>query len=80
MAVRQISVKVGTVTERKTVVVMSSTTLRSTFQEAGYEYEGGLIQLDGNHIGIGDLDRTYDDLGIVGTQALLVSIIKGENA
>lgn len=80
MAERQIQVTVGSVTDKKKLVVSSGSTLRSAFKESGIEYAGGMIQLDGVNIGVGDLDRSFDDLGIVGEEALLISIIKGDNA
>lgn len=80
MAVRQIQVTVGSVTNRKTEVVSSSTTLRETFEAASIEYAGGIIQLDGIHTNAGDLDRSFDELGIIGDKAMLISTIKGDNA
>lgn len=78
--VKQIKVIVGSVTDRQSVIVSNDTTLRDTFKKASIDYAGATIQVDGVNIGLGDLDKSYIDLGITGDEAMLIAVVKADNA
>ena len=80
MAARQIQVTCGSVTNRKSVVLSSGASLRSAFEEAEVDYAGATVQVDGINIGMGDLDRSFDDLGITGDKCMLIATVKADNA
>lgn len=80
MAAKQIQVTVGSVTNRKNIVVTNTTTLRDAFKESGIEYAGATIQVDGVNIGVGDLDKSFVELGIEGDECMLIAVVKADNA
>ena len=77
---RQIKVVVGSVTNRKSVIVNDNATPRDAFVEADIDYAGATVQLDGINLGIGDLDRTFSELGVIGESCMLISVVKADNA
>lgn len=76
---RPIVVNVRNNSSRKSVTMMSSATPRQAFAEAGIN-ANGIVNIDGCAITIGDLDRSFDELGIVGDETTLYSVVKADNA
>lgn len=74
-----VKVTVGNNVKRETVIVNSSTTLRSVLEQAEIDYSRGGTHLDGSTIGAGDLDKTFADFGITERCYLLV-VVKTDNA
>ena len=77
---KQIQVTCGSVTNRKKEVVASNTTLRKTFEMVSIDYAGATIQVDGVNITIGDMDKTYEELGVTGDKCMLIAVVKADNA
>lgn len=75
-----IKVTVGNNVSRNTVIVEGDTTLREVLENAHIDYAGrGGIHMDGCPIGPGDLDKTFDDFGIIESTYLL-QVSKADNA
>lgn len=74
-----VKVTVGTNTKRNSVVVDGDTKLKKVLQDEGIDYSRGTIHLDGATIKPGDLDKTFNDLGITET-AYLISVVKADSA
>lgn len=79
-----VKVRVGNNLKRETVIVDSSSTLRSCFEEAGMKLNGGVVTLDGAAIAPGDMNKTLNELGYTGeegkNECILHSIAKADNA
>lgn len=73
-----IQVTVGTNTNRKKLVVEKDRTLRSVLEEAELDYSTGTLNLDGATIKTGELDKTFEELGIL-EKCYLVSIVKADS-
>lgn len=74
-----VKVTVGTNTKRSNVTVNGDTKLKKVLQDEGIDYSKGTIHLDGATIKPGDLDKTFDELGITET-AYLISVVKADSA
>lgn len=74
-----INVKVGSNTSRKTVIVPSDRTLRSVLDENEVSYGTAQLHLDGSPLGPGDLDKTFDQIGIT-SGCYLIAVTKTDNA
>lgn len=74
-----IKVTVGNNVKRDTVIVDSSTTLRTVLEDAGIDYTRGMMHLDGSSLNPGDLDKTFGDLGIT-EKCFLLNVVKQDNA
>lgn len=72
-----IKVIVGTNTQRESVIVDPSKSLRSVLEEKGIDYATGTIHLDGSPIQAGNLDQTFTDLGVT-EKCYLVVVVKGD--
>ena len=72
-------VTVGNNVKREVKIVDSSTTLRRVLEDAGIDYSRGGVNLDGASLVPGDLDKTFDQLG-VGDHCYLLSVQKADNA
>ena len=74
-----IKVTVGSNFSRNTVIVDSDTTLRQVLEDNGVDYTRGMTNLDGAMLGVGDLDKTFEDFGIT-ERCYLLNVIKQDNA
>lgn len=74
-----IQVKVGTNTQRTTVVVSEDTTPKQIFSQQGIDYSRATIHLDGATISTAQMNTSFKDLGCV-EEAMLIAVIKTDNA
>lgn len=74
-----IKVTVGNNMKRETVMVAKTQTLRKTLEEAGIDYTKGMTTLDGSTLQPGDIDKTFEELGI-SEKAFLLNVVKADNA
>lgn len=75
-----IQVKIGTNTNRKTVNLDNSTTLRNALESNGVELDSqGVISLDGCPLQPGDINKTFADFG-VDERCSLTKVVKADNA
>lgn len=74
-----IKVTVGNNVKRETVIVDKTQTLRKTLEDAGVDYTKGMTTLDGSTLGLGDLDKSFEALGIT-EKAFLLNVVKADNA
>lgn len=74
-----VKVVVGNNVKRESVIVDSSTTLRSVLEDAGIDYTRGVMHLDGSSLQAGDLDKTFNDFGIA-EKCFLLNVVKADNA
>ena len=51
-------------TNKNTVIVPASNTIRQTLESAGVDYTRGTMRMDGAPLGAGDFDKTFADFGI----------------
>lgn len=72
-----IKVTIGSNMDRNSVIVPSTDTLRKTLEDNGVNYERGTLHLDGASLKPGDIDKTYDELGIL-EKAYLISVVKAD--
>ena len=54
-------------------------TLRQAIEQSGDAYTGGLLHLDGAPLKAGDLDKTFEELGVT-EKCFLLSVTKADNA
>lgn len=74
-----IKVIVGNNVKRDTLIVDSTTTLRSVLEESGIDYTRGTMHLDGASLNPGDLDKTFAQHGIK-DKCFLLNVVKADNA
>lgn len=74
-----IKVTVGNNVKREAVIVDENTTLRTVLEDNGIDYTSGTMHLDGSSLKIGDLDKTFSDLGIA-EKCWLLNVVKADNA
>ena len=74
-----INVKVGNATSRTTVAVASDTTLRQVLDDNDINYSVAQIHLDGAPLGPGDLDKTFEGIGVT-SNCFLIAVTKTSNA
>lgn len=75
-----IQVTVGNNVKRDKVIVEETTTLRQVLEDAEIPYaSGGVIHLDGCTLNPGDLDKTFEQLGIT-QRCYLLQVTKVDNA
>lgn len=66
-------------TNRNTVIVPASNTIRQTLESAGVDYTRGTMRMDGAPLGAGDFDKTFEQFGV--TEKTFISMItKADNA
>ena len=62
----------------------SANTVREVLAEAGVDHAHGQTMLDGNTLGVGDLDKTLESFGFTGEsghdQVVLANVVKTTNA
>ena len=74
-----ITVRVGNGLQNVTKVVSNTATPRQVFEEAGINYARGITSIDTDIVRAGDLDRTFEELGVTG-ECVLYSVVKAEGA
>ena len=74
-----VKVVVGNNVKRETVIVDSTTTLRTVLEDAGIDYTRGVMHLDGSSLNPGDLDKTFVQFGIT-EKCFLLNVVKADNA
>ena len=74
-----VKVTVGNNVKRESVIVDSSTTLRTVLEDAGIDYTRGVMHLDGSSLSPGDLDKTFEDFHIA-EKCFLLNVVKADNA
>ena len=74
-----VKVVVGNNVKRETVIVDSSTTLRTVLEDVGIDYTRGTMHLDGASLNPGDLDKTFAQHGIT-EKCFLLNVVKADNA
>lgn len=74
-----VSVVITNNTNRETVIVPDSQTVRQTLENAGVDYTRGATRMDGSSLGVGDLDKTFAQLGIT-ERCYLSQVVKADNA
>lgn len=72
-----IRVLIGTNTNRKTVVIDPSKTIKEVLEENGVDYSTGGIHLDGESIGGAELNRTFAEKGI-NSDCMLISVVNAK--
>lgn len=76
-----VQVQAGDNYKRETKVVPETTTPRQVLEELEINYAGGQVILDGATVGIGDLDKSFAELGIASdSRVTLYSVVKTCNA
>ena len=74
-----IKVTVGNNVRRNSVIVDEQTTLRSVLEENDNDYTRGTMHLDGSTLQPGDLDKTFEEMGIK-EKTFLLNVVKADNA
>ena len=74
-----VKVCVGNNVKRDNVIVDSNVTLRSVLEDANIDYTRGTMHLDGATLQPGDLDKTFDQMGIT-EKCFLLNVVKADNA
>ena len=74
-----INVTTGNNLSRTSVIVDSSTTLRSVLEQNNIDYTRGMMHLDGASLQPGDLDKSFDNFGIT-ERCYLLNVVKVDNA
>jgi len=72
-----IRVIIGTNTNRKSITVDPSRTLKSVLDENGIDYSRGGIHLDGLAVGGEGLNKSFTDHGI-DEDCILIAVVKGD--
>ena len=66
-------------TETKTVILDGTTSLRDALESNDIVYDMATVYLDGCTINTGDLDKSFNELGI-GERCSLMAIVNTKNA
>jgi len=74
-----IKVTCGNNVKRNTVIVPADTTLREVLEDEGIDYSRGTVNLDGSSLAPGDIDKSFDELGVK-EKCFLLSVVKADNA
>ncbi len=74
-----IKVTYGNNVSRKDDIVDKNTTLRDFLEAHEVDYSRGTMHLDGSALCPGDLDRTFDEMGIT-SRCFLLNVVKADNA
>ena len=74
-----IKVTYGNNVNRDSDIVDKSTTIRAFLESHHVDYSRGVMHLDGASLGPGDLDKTFESLGIT-EKCYLLNVVKADNA
>lgn len=72
-----IKVTIGTNTNRKSITVDPSRTLKDVLNENNIDYSAGGIHLDGLSVGGEGLNKSFTDHGIT-EDCILMAVVKGD--
>lgn len=74
-----ISVTFSSNTTRTTDIVPADTTIRAALESHGIDYTAGMTSIDGATLRAGEIDQTFEELGI-GDRCYLMTVVKADNA
>ena len=74
-----INLRVGLNTEVKTINVAPTSTPDDAFKRIDVDYAKAVVYLSGSTLGVGDVFKSFADLGIEGDSATLIGVIKQDN-
>lgn len=74
-----VKVFVGNNLTRNNVIVESTTTLRKVLEDNNVNYSRGVMHLNGAPLNSGDLDKTFEQMGVTET-CYLLNVTKADNA
>lgn len=74
-----VKVFVGNNVKRESVIVDGNTTLRQVLEDAGIDYTRSATHLDGQSLRAGELDKTFNELGVT-ERCFLLNVAKADNA
>ena len=74
-----IKVTIGNNLKRESVFVDENTTIRETLENNEIDYTTGMINLDGQTLMAGDMDKSFKDFGIK-EKCFLLKVVKADNA
>lgn len=74
-----IQVTIGSNTKRVKKVIDGTVTLREALEENEINYETAQVHLDGCTLNPGDLDKSFEDMGIA-ESCYLIAVVKADNA
>ena len=74
-----IKVTVGNNVKRNSVIVDEKTTLRAVLEQNEIDYTRGTMHLDGSTLQPGDLDKSFEEMGIK-EKTFLLNVVKADNA
>ena len=74
-----IKVTVGNNVKRNSVIVDEAVTLRSVLEENDIDYTRGTMHLDGSTLQPGDMDKSFEEMGIK-DKFFLLNVVKADNA
>ena len=80
METRIITVRFSTNTDRDDFQVLSNTSLRAFLESRNYNWQGAMIMIDGLTVSAGDLNKSWDELGVTGESVNLSAVVKANNA
>lgn len=72
-----IKVIVGTTTQRKSVIVPKTTTIRSILEENDIDYTVGTIHIDGASLTPGEIDKDLEQFGVT-EKCNIIVVVKGD--
>ena len=74
-----IKVTVGNNVKRNSVIVDEATTLRDVLEANEIDYTRGTMHLDGSTLQPGDMDKSFEEMGIK-HKCFLLNVVKADNA
>ena len=74
-----IKVTVGNNVKRNSVIVDEAVTLRSVLEENDIDYTRGTMHLDGSTLQPGDMDKSFEEMGIK-DKCFLLNVVRADNA
>ncbi len=74
-----VKVIVGNNLTKNTVIVDEERTLKSVLEENEIDYTRGTMNLDGCSLQPGDLDKTFEEMGVK-EKCFLLNVVKMDNA
>lgn len=74
-----IKVTIGTNTERKTVTINNTETIKKVLADNGIDHSSCVIHLDGIPLSVSELNGTFENLNIT-SECSLLAVVKASNA
>lgn len=74
-----INAKFGKNTERYNKNINSEDTIKKVLQDEDIDYNTTTILIDGAPLGVGDINKTFDEMGITDT-VYINAVVKASNA